>query len=268
MRRSSWTVRRDSETTFAFDVTKKHNMMRRDGKGRITINDFFKARDEAKLTGKLLGFNEDKINKIYECLRTDMMVGARRYHRDIRHGWNLTLEKFSDLAPVFKSQFENCTRENMALLLLETREGILKLKYTDKNRHLRREYLYNYGRRGEHRDVMSTVPPGSKRLFPKSNSFYTDYLGVVALKRFGVVAIRTLRVMYSEDDNLKGYMAPRFRDGRIAFISNGKALSKFGWIGESEVETVMTPNKLIKLNLNWRKKDKNGKPIEEESDGD
>ena len=187
---------------------KKHDMFKhKKGKKtpkRVTINDIFALKQEVKLTAKLIGVPEERIELIYKELKRDLL----RSSFIGRGSYSLTLKAFSELTPMFKPHFERCTIDNMGLLLNEFRKDVEERNKKEPGKFSRRR------QKPESLHFDDLDPKG--RLFPMGKSWYNTRFQFIFYQRFGNKAFRTATFRDKPDDY--GYLATRIHEGKLKFI--------------------------------------------------
>jgi hypothetical protein len=206
-------MRRKGKVTVS---NKRHDMFKhKEGKKtpkRVTINDIFALQEEVKLTAKIMGRNCDSIDRIYKSLKHDL-ISSSSYG-----GWNLTLSSFAELTPMLKPHFEQCTIENMGLLLNEFRQEVDKRTGREPNRFLKR----NSQPANFYYDEME--PKG--RLFPMGKSWYSTRFQFIFYKRFGNEAYRTATFRDHSADY--GYISMRIHEGKLKFLGTKEGIEITG----------------------------------------
>lgn len=220
----------------------------------ITINDIFARRNEAELIAKMMG-KEVEFSDIFDKLINDITLrnGHRyRYSDDIRQGWAMTLDEFMALAAFYKSLFNNCTRDGMKLLLLQTRRAALQLKKQDPKRFKRREYKKDGASRGGYYhgvSKMHTLDCADKtRVTPLPDSVYDSFFGIVVCKRLGAIANNTLTLRVDIDSVYGDSVTPRIERSRIVLVVNQQIVTGSNWTKAiREKKEIKSPSVLTSL---------------------
>lgn len=216
----------------------------------VTMHDIFAHRTEAHLTSKVMGKEVD-FDSCFEKLLKDIKAPRDNYYRgkDIRNGWDLTLEAFMDLTPYYKAHFNACTRDSMRLLLLQTRKAIIKLQTSDPNRYKKRKYRDNHKRSSSDDPIQLFRCAEAKRLTPLENTFYGNFFEVLSYKRVGIVANVTYNMFINErrayDDK---FLAPFVTHNGIKFIFQGVEVNLKNWMKGVPADNIRTNSKLATLN--------------------
>lgn len=217
----------------------------------ITINDIFARRNEAELIAKMMG-KEVEFSDIFEKLIKDLTLrnGQRyRYTNDIRQGWNLTLDEFMALAAFYKSLYNNCTRDGMKLLLLQSRKQALELKKSDPKRFRRREYKQDMGKRHYNSCKTHVIDCEVKgRVTPLNDKVYDNFFGFIVQKRLGTIATTTLAVEVDLEAVYDNNITPRIDRARIILCINKQEVTGKNWMkAVPDKKEIETPSVLTEL---------------------
>ena len=212
----------------------------------VTINDIFAKRTEARLTAIMQGMKEKVFDETFDRLKKDItrprIKNTHYYGRN--EGWHTTLDEFQDFAPIFKSQFNNCTRDSMRLLLLQTRRDMKELWRNDKKRYLklRRKDNYNYNRKAEEGKIRAA---NQERIFPLETESYESIFKFICNKRFGGVVLtsNSFNVSTGRNHGIMPVIMPR----KIVFVLNGAIVTRETWATNKPSDNIKSCSKLKKI---------------------
>ena len=217
----------------------------------VTIHDIFAHRTEAQLTSKVMG-KDAGFKSCFDKLKKDIKMMRESYYRgkDIRNGWELTLDEFMDLTAYYKAFFNGCTRDSMRLLLLQTRRDICNIDTADPNRYKKRKYKGTEGERYSDEKQPMFLCEAKDRLTPLKSTLYSNFFEYIARKRLGVVATTTYYFYLNErrayDDK---FIAPFITAKAIKFQYQNKDIDLHNWMSVTKENgrEINTPSKLIEL---------------------
>lgn len=184
------------------------------------IQDLMKDRKQTLLTAKLIGFKEERLNKLLQKLIDFVNPREQRYTK------RLTATEIKELAPLYAGRLKG-GKAGAARLLNRINDKVKRMPIEDERRYLK-------GQKGAPFKPEGYDPPKFKsdsqaRITPLQRHEYRDFFGTIYLKRFP----REARMQYECDICEIGWYSARLQavvsQGKIRFMHRKGEVTPLDW---------------------------------------